>query len=486
MQDALQSCGRDLVSCFPLLQIRNGLGQFGMGQKSFTHAFDGYAKLCSWTFVGGDEVRFNSRFVKTNFFRASKARDDVAPYLLFQSTVPGFSVWEKVHALLHGIDNTNTNVKKYHKRRSDRKGRTADYLALSDFWHSYAFNPETLRTRGRVMPRVPGGTPFGSTLPLPSSSHPVAEFNSSNHISYVSIMNPLPLGENSIRVIRIKSARVRQMIAKIRVSQVPYMHSFGLSPNHAIVFAAPLYVNIARLMRNAEPVNSLDWLPDEAMKVYVVNIHTGEVRTFVTEAVFPMHNINSYEPQSGVIVADAVAYPDIAFMKALEMDTLANRTARNLIPTDSRVTRFTIDLNEGTIRQSFFETSPSLKYIDHLDMPNINEKYRHRKYCYVYGLSLRSDGVNLSNTTIVKKNVCEAGRDAAWYELNHYPTEPWFEARPGAQSEDDGILLSLVLDGEKRASYLGMWDAKTLRLINRCYVPKRIPFTLHGEFFPAH
>ena len=89
-------------------------------------------------------------------------------------------------------------------------------------------------------------------------------------------MNPFPLGKNSIRIVRIISATVRRLIKEIVVDRVPYMHSFGLSKNYALIFAAPLYVNIERLMQNAEPVNSLDWFPSKPMVVYVVNIHNGD------------------------------------------------------------------------------------------------------------------------------------------------------------------------------------------------------------------
>ncbi len=454
-----------------------------MGKRRFTHAFDGYAKLCSWTFRGNNDVSFTSRFLRTNFYRASKAKDDVAPYLLFQATEPPFTMWQRMQALLNGIDNTNTNVLKFNRRRPDRRGSEANYVAVSDFWQSYAFNLTTLRTRGRVEAKVPGGTPFGSTLPLPSSSHPIPEYGTSNLITYVCIMNPLPFGANYVRVIRVVSAKVRRLIANIRVDQVPYMHSFGLSKNYAVIFAAPLFVNIARMMETAEPVNSLDWFPDRPMNVYVVNIHTGRVKRFKTEPVFPMHNINAYEDDNGVILADAVTYPDIQFMKGLEMRVLANKTARDLIPANAVVKRFVIDVQRNSIGQRTFDATPGHDFVNRMDMPVINENFRHKKYCFTYGLSLRSDNVHLSNTTLVKKNVCEAGKDQAWYQLNHFPTEPWFQPRPDAVSEDDGILLSLVLDGEKKKSYLGIWDAKSMKLVNKSFLPKRYPFTLHGHFF---
>ena len=129
-----------------LLQIRNGLGRHEMGKRKFTHAFDSFAKLCSWTFSGNADVWFSSKFLQTNFYHASKAKDNIAPYLLFESTEPPFSTWEKMQALWHGIDNTNTNIHRFNRQQPDKKGWTADFVAVSDFWQMYAFNASTLRT----------------------------------------------------------------------------------------------------------------------------------------------------------------------------------------------------------------------------------------------------------------------------------------------------------------------------------------------------
>ena len=423
-------------------------------------------------------------FLRTNFYRASKAINSIAPYLLFEAAEPPFSAWEKVKAMWHGIDNTNTNIHRFNRQRPDKNGRMSEFVAMSDFWQTYAFNASTLRTVRRIDAKVPGGTPFGSRLPLPSSSHPIREYGTKNFISYVSIMNPLPLGKNSIRVVRMVSARVRKLIKEIPVDRVPYMHSFGLSRNYALIFAAPLYINIPRLMQNAEPVNSLDWFHDKPMVVYAVNIHTGDTTALETQAVFPMHNMNAFEDENGLIHADAVTYPDLQFMKALEMDVLKNKTARDAIPSNALLKRFTIDVKEKTIKQTPFSFTPSYEFVNYMDMPNINEDYRHMNYCFAYGLALKSDRVHLSNATIVKKNVCKPNSDTAWYQVNHYPTEPWFVPKPGGETEDDGILFSLILDGERKTSYLGILDARTMKLINKSYLSEHIPFTLHGSFFP--
>jgi beta,beta-carotene 9',10'-dioxygenase len=57
-----------------------------------------------------------------------------------------------------------------------------------------------------------------------------------------------------------------------------------------------------------------------------------------------------------------------------------------------------------------------------------------------------------------------------------------FVPRPGGVDEDDGVLLSVVLDAAARASFLLVLDARTLKEQARALVPHHIPFGFHGIF----
>jgi carotenoid cleavage dioxygenase-like enzyme len=60
----------------------------------------------------------------------------------------------------------------------------------------------------------------------------------------------------------------------------------------------------------------------------------------------------------------------------------------------------------------------------------------------------------------------------------------WFVPAPNATREDNGVLLTPVMDGQKRQSYLLLLNATTMTTINRAYLPSLVPFTIHGRFFP--
>ena len=66
-----------------------------------------------------------------------------------------------------------------------------------------------------------------------------------------------------------------------------------------------------------------------------------------------------------------------------------------------------------------------------------------------------------------------------------YPGEPVYVPRPGADSEDDGVLLSVLLEPERGASSLLVLDAADLGELARARVPHHVPFGFHGQHFGA-
>ena len=57
-----------------------------------------------------------------------------------------------------------------------------------------------------------------------------------------------------------------------------------------------------------------------------------------------------------------------------------------------------------------------------------------------------------------------------------------FVARPEAEAEDDGALLSVVLDVRSETSFLLVLDAADLTELARAQAPHHIPFSFHGQF----
>jgi carotenoid cleavage dioxygenase-like enzyme len=118
-----------------------------------------------------------------------------------------------------------------------------------------------------------------------------------------------------------------------------------------------------------------------------------------------------------------------------------------------------------------------------LELPRINyDRCAGKPYRYLWGAGIEIEGDFLDR---VVKIDTETGAVANWYQAGLYPGEPVFVSSPAAKAEDDGVLLSVVVDIAKDRSFLLVLDAGSLAELARAEAPHAIPFHFHGGFFPA-
>ena len=106
----------------------------------------------------------------------------------------------------------------------------------------------------------------------PSSSHPMKEYRTSNWINFAALMG---LDGEYINVVRIKSAREKEIIAQIKADRNYYMHSFAQTEKYAIFLGHPAYFDLPTLIMTTEPIKALRWDNQAPTYVYVVNLKTG-------------------------------------------------------------------------------------------------------------------------------------------------------------------------------------------------------------------
>jgi beta,beta-carotene 9',10'-dioxygenase len=117
-----------------------------------------------------------------------------------------------------------------------------------------------------------------------------------------------------------------------------------------------------------------------------------------------------------------------------------------------------------------------------MELPRINyRQYNTKDYRFVYAVGSYDFG-GQSDWPLVKVDIRER-RSKVWSENDCYPGEPVFVPRPDGIAEDDGIILSVVLDSKKGTSFLLILDAKSFEEIARAEAPHHIPFGFHGEYF---
>jgi len=135
--------------------------------------------------------------------------------------------------------------------------------------------------------------------------------------------------------------------------------------------------------------------------------------------------------------------------------------------------RFHLDLNAQTARKEVLSDTG-------LELPRIDyARVNGRPYRYVWGTGNRVPGHFTDQ--LVRIDVA-TGQAKTWHTVGCYPGEPVFVARPGATTEGDGVVLSVVLDAAAETSFLLVLDAATLHEQARATVPHPIPLGFHGQY----
>ncbi|XP_019637828.1 PREDICTED: carotenoid isomerooxygenase-like [Branchiostoma belcheri] len=460
--------------------VRNAPAMFELGGRSAIHVFDGFAKIHSVE-IGQQAISFSSAFLQTSAYTRSKKANLYAPSITFFGVDPAFSTIEKLEAFRYPYDNTDVNVWKY------GQGNNSVYAALTDAWVYAEFDLDSLASKGVDIPEVSGV--HWSRL-VQSCAHPIVEPNTTNSINYLMFPSLIPGQKQQYYVLRIKDLGDFEILANFQSDKASYMHSFAVTKNYAVFFVQPAYFDFVKMVGSAMVGDAMGWFPDEKTQVMVVNLKTGKVETVETDPIFYTHHANAYETPDGKIVADVCQFEDgVSIFADYKLPMLRNLTTLHQRPSRSRLYRYTIDLaNKSVQTKTFRSDDPLQDYLHTIDVPIINENYRGRHYCYLYGVVFDFSPSNALNGSfaLVKKNLCTPGKDLFWYKPNHYVSEPSVVPNPEGKDEDDAVVLSAVFDAVLGKSYLLILDAKTIKPINTAYMPTYIPFGFHGKYFPKN
>jgi torulene dioxygenase len=274
-----------------------------------------------------------------------------------------------------------------------------------------------------------------------------------------------------------------------------YIHSLFLTPDYVIlcVWGSSLGKGGASVVWH---LNILDAIqptdPSIPTKWFVVDRHHGRgvVAEFESPAMFAFHTINAWQDEEKNVIAELTEYSstDILhkfYYEAIKSSSPAAHTlAKKKLPScQPHLTRYRLSaehISTKPIGRSKPHKAEVIFKMSGGELPTINNAYALRPHRYVYsvadrGLSTFFDGLAKMDT--------ETGKTVYWEnEVGHTPSEAIFIANPEGESEDDGVLLSVVLDGSKGSSYLLALDAGTMREVGRAEVSGAIGFGFHGAY----
>lgn len=265
------------------------------------------------------------------------------------------------------------------------------------------------------------------------------------------------------------NSNVRRILTKLSVGYPAYMHSFAVSPSYIILTESPMTVSPYDLLLSDHSfISTFKWQPKNGTNFIVIDKNTGKkIGSFKTEPFFTLHHVNAFEKEGNLYV-DLIAYKDPNVV--LQGLNYAHLSSLQGLPS-AYLKRFTINIGQKTVHHTQLYGHP-------IELPQINPHKLMHEYQYLYATS-GSNGIAQEIIKIDLKHNCHH----TWHSKGSYVTEAVFVPKPDSLIEDEGVLLSIVLDGFLKKSFLLILDAQTLKELSRTYVPHHIPFTTHNKFF---
>ncbi len=417
------------------------------GGRAVRHWFDGLAMLNAFTIAGGG-VSYGSRFIQSQAYRHVREHGEIRAGTF--GSDPCRSIFQRVSSVFNPAmtDNTNVNVTTLGER----------WIAMTETPLAIEFDPTTLDTIG---PLQWAGKQSQGT------AHPEYDFERREAVSY-----SVRFGARSTYRLHVTPDGHRESheVASVPAREPAYMHSFALTDRYAVLFDQPFTANPLKLALGKRSfIENYEWKPERGMRFLVIDRQTGELRsTSRADAFFVFHSVNAFE-EDGELVVDLVAHEDASIIDRLYLANL--RAARDVVAT-GKLRRYRLPLDGGRAQREDLSD-------ESIELPRINYRARSgRDYRYVYGAGQRGGDFH---DQLVKVDL-ERREASHWHEPGSYPGEPVFVARPGAEGEDDGVLLSVVLDAAAERSFLLVLDASDLSEVARAEAPHHIPFGFHGDF----
>lgn len=352
----------------------------------------------------------------------------------------------------------------------------ADLVARSDFAHNVVLNPETLETTrsfdfSDLNPRLRG---------MAAAAHSAADEETGEMFNFSAGDWRKP---GRYRVFRIKPDGATDIVAEIDASPNCHIHSVALTERFVIFTMSPWDVDLKSLVVDCALAPALRFDEKKKSMFYIISREQCRVvAQYETEAFAAFHFVNAFEDGDDNVNVDVCRYDRADILEQFYLKNLKEKSADWFTPV--RPVRYTMSGSRSAEESGkFFKGVASSEVISgrRLELPTIAEKSIGRPYRFAYGVSHDAEHDGILANAVVKLDLA-TGRSESWSTLRSCVGEPTFVADPHGMYEDDGVVLTVVVDAATRASALVVLDAKTMEEIFRATTPQVVPHAFHGLF----
>jgi len=458
--------------------VKNGPSQkrFGTENRWYTQYMDSWGKLNKFTFKGdGSSVLYSGRMIETKNYLLCKEAEKLVPTITVAGVSPNdWSMEEIMEGVINNYDNTNVILWRLGPEDKDK----AQYIATTDYPLVNIIDPDTLAVTGQKRPSILDG------ISMSSSSHWRRELGTDNSLNFHLMLNTTTLKPDLALYRYGDNVIFRELIGRFNIEYVSYIHMISVTPKYAVIVVYPVILNFGTyLEHNMHPLETLEQL-DEPTKIFLMDLSDGSVmggfESWDPSLVFATHHMNSWEEGEDEVVVDLATNPWDAMLKYADIETILHHEETDKETADQVMKRVRLNLKSRTMEVEDWPNDSGIPMMNTMDFPIINENYLGYKNRYVYGWV----GIDYWRMTLIKKDLEDSSDAKTWSKASHYPGEMFFIPNPEGTEEDDGVLVTVVLDGTREESYLLVLDAQTFEEINHAYLPYIIPFSFHGNWFP--
>jgi beta,beta-carotene 9',10'-dioxygenase len=428
--------------------LLNGPAVWDLPKATYAHWFDGLGLLHRFD-IGPGSVRYHNRFLGSQDARESltAARPELGGY---DTPVAG-GVLSRILHMFNPLRTDNGCVVP-----SCCDGQ---WLALTESDRALRFDSRSLETLGEF------SWTDAEKLPL-MAAHPCVD--GQGRWWNVGVK----LGRTCEYVLFSCDRQARREVkARIPVERAGYLHAFAMTATHAVIWECAWRAHPLRFVFSPKAyARHFDWLPEQGSRLHTVRLSDGAVRSWDAPAIVLFHAPQAFDAGADVVV-------DLCLDEVPVIDDLHIARLRDGSPvhaTLARHTRFVLSPGAARARQ---EGLPG-----RFDLPQVNPYHAARgEVRYVWGATV-SDSTpgEFFNRTLKldhrSGDIRTAGSDDA------FALEPLFVARPGADAEDDGVLLINTLGDADPGSRIRVLDAATLEERAVIELPHVIPFGFHGAW----
>ncbi|KAF4503542.1 retinal pigment epithelial membrane family [Fusarium agapanthi] len=456
------------------------------------HWFDGLAMLHKFR-MEDDRVHYTSRYTTEDVVKKAKENG------FLQSLMAGLNAntpLKDAQDLCPDEFNVNilprrglhlpTNGNPYDKGTPSQNPEKEEIIVCADFnmlqvVDGKTLEPKRMLTYATIDPELQG---FGIV------SHALKDRNRGEEYNY--LINP-QTGVLSVFALDIKSNPTKLLWKTPNPCTPFYVHSTAMSSNYVVSIRNVSNYNTSQtdvptysyhlalsmdLSDTTKPfTQSMIYEPESPTEFFVLDKITGKhIASYsLPDNIMFFHSVNRYDyvdPHTNEvnIHVDLCAYSDRVPYNDYHLSNILDPAAPFQ---DGVLVRYELE-GVGKADPTTFTRATTKAAIGgtHLELPRIAKSTSMvHGYRYVYGISGHGGP---SPGTSVPIGLLENGESA--------PCEPIFIQRPGATDEDDGIVLTIVINREATHSVLVAIDAKTFKEVARADMPQVYALGPHGTF----